>query len=146
MTSALLQALIATDNEAADDLLSQALAIGNDDEKHAALEALFERATVRGLSAVITSYHVLPDGLKLKVLENIKPLHPALRECGRSEDVHRRKSALKLIALGRQGKLAYVLSESLHDQNEERSKAAGGALVALARWGAMGSRRLQAGG
>src|SRR5947209_20427119 len=143
MTAALLQALIASENEAADDLLSQAVAIGNDDEKNAALDALFKRATVRGLCAIVASYDALPDALKLKVLENIKPLHPALRECGRSQDVHRRKSALKLIALGRQGKLAYVLSENLHDQNEELSKAAVDALVGLARWVATETKRLQ---
>ena len=33
-------------------------------------------------------------------------------------------AAMKLIALGRQGKLAYVLSENLHDTDEALSKAA----------------------
>src|SRR5207244_3484427 len=107
--------------------------------------ALLQRATTRGLSGVVASYEQLPDPLKFKVLANIKPLHPALRECGRSDDLDRRKAALKLIALGRQGKLAYVLSENLHDQNEEISKAAVDALVALARWVATETRKLHAG-
>jgi HEAT repeat protein len=145
MLDRLLQALVATSNEAADDLLLQALAIGNDAEKAPILEALLKRQTVRGLSGIVASYVSLADPLKLRVLKDIKKLHPALRECGRSPDLNRRKAALKLIALGRQGKLAYVLSENLHDQNEEISKSAVDALVGLARWVAMETKRLQAG-
>jgi HEAT repeat protein len=52
-------------------------------------------------------------------------------------------AAMKLIALGRQGKLAYVLSENLHDTDEALSKAATEAMVALARWAAIETRSLQ---
>ena len=57
-------------------------------------------------------------------LQNIKAFHQALRECGRSERLELRTAAMKLIAISRQGKLAYVLSENLHDPREELSKAA----------------------
>src|SRR5204862_6523284 len=57
-----------------------------------------------------------------------------------------RLAAMKLIALGRQGKLAYVLSENLHDTDEALSKAATEAMVALARWVATETRALQRGG
>jgi HEAT repeat protein len=50
---------------------------------------------------------------------------------------------MKLIALGRQGKLAYVLSENLHDPDQSLSKAAVEAMVALARWVASETRKLQ---
>jgi HEAT repeat protein len=52
---------------------------------------------------------------------------------------------MKIIALGRQGKLAYVLSENLHESKEELSKAATEAMVALARWVAIETRKLQRG-
>jgi HEAT repeat protein len=145
MLQPLVQALVSSENEAADDLLLHALALGNDAEKAVALDALFKRQTVHGLSGVIGQYDALPDALKLKVLVNIKPLHPALRESGRSDNIERRKAALKLIALGRQGKLAYVLSENLHEPAEDVSKAAVDALVALARWVATETKKLQQG-
>src|SRR5206468_2978005 len=81
----------------------------------------------------------------LVVLGNIKQFHSALRECGRSSDPARRVAAMKLIALGRQGKLAYVLSENLHDTDESLSKCACEAIVALARWVATETRKLQSG-
>src|SRR5206468_810545 len=43
------------------------------------------------------------------------------------------------------GKLAYVLSENLHDQNEEISKSAVDALVGLARWVSAETKKLQSG-
>jgi HEAT repeat protein len=145
MIQRLLQALIESDNEAADDLLLEAVALGNENEKTAAVAALFGRKTNHGLRGIVAGYESLSEALKLRVLEDIKLLHPALRECSRSEDIDQRKASLKLIALGRQGKLTYVLSENLHDQNEELSKAAVDAMVALARWVITETRRLQAG-
>jgi HEAT repeat protein len=145
MLQSLLQALVATKNQAADDVLVQALAVGSEVEQSVVLEALLKRQTLHGLSGVIGLYESLPDPLKLKLLANIKLLHHAIRECGRSNDLERRKAALKLVALGRQGKLAYILSENLHDPNEDVAKAAVDALVALARWIATETKRLQAG-
>ena len=72
-------------------------------------------------------------------------MHGALREGSRGDGAEERKAALKLIALGRQGKLTYVLSENLHDQDEGVSEAAVDAMVALARWVVTETRRLQAG-
>lgn len=145
MLDPLINALIVSENEAADDLLLEALALGNESEQRVALAALFKRQKGRGLAGVIGQYETLPDALKLVVLENIRPLHHALRECGRSTDIARRLGALKLIALGRQGKLAYVLSENLHDSNEVLSKASVEAIVALARWVSTETRKLQQG-
>jgi HEAT repeat protein len=142
MIQQLVQALIASQNEAADDVLLEAMRLGNAAEQETALDALLKRETTRGLGGVIGMYDGLSDALKLRVLESIKTFHHALRECGRSDDVERRLLALKLIALGRQGKLAYVLSENLHDLNETLSKAACDALVALARWVSTETRNL----
>src|ERR1700709_158526 len=114
MIQLLIQALTASGNEAADDVLLEALRMGNPAEQAAVLAALTQRQTTRGLSGVIGLYETLPDPLTLLILENVKVFHHALRECGRVEDLDQRRSALKLIALGRQGKLAYVLSENLH--------------------------------
>ena len=142
MIKQLLQALIASKNEAADEVLLEALRLGNPQEQGVALDALTQRETTRGLSGVIALYDSLSDPLKLRILHAIRSFHHSLRECGRSDDSELRISALRLIALGRQGKLAYVLSENLHSVDEALSKAAVEALVALARWLATETRNL----
>jgi hypothetical protein len=145
MIQRLIQTLIGSKNEAADDLLLHALALGSEAEQNTILHALLKRQTVHGLSGVIGQYESLSDALKQVVLANIKILHHAIRECGRSNDADQRKAALKLIALGHQGKLAYILSENLHDPDETFSKGAVDALVGLARWVSTETRRLQHG-
>jgi HEAT repeat protein len=143
MLDALVNALVVSKNEAADDVLLEAMAIGDDRERHIALGALVRRATVRGLGGVVERYQSLPEALQLEVLGKIRTFHHALRECGRSDRTELRLAAMKLIALGRQGKLAYVLCENLHESDETVSKAATEALVALARWVATETRGLQ---
>jgi HEAT repeat protein len=145
MRDRLLQVLIQSENEAADDLLLEALKIGAPKEQALVLECLFRRNSLRGLCGMIGMYEQLPEEFKLRILKDIKQLHHALREAGRSDYSNRRLAAMKLIALGRQGKLAYVLSENLHSSEEEFSKAAAEAMVALARWVATETHRLQRG-
>jgi HEAT repeat protein len=145
MLDRLIHALVKSRNEAADDVLLDALRLGSEREQRPVLSALLRRATVRGLGGVIGLYDKLPEPLQRHVLRNIKVFHPALRECGRSDDVGQRLGAMKLIALGRQGKLTYVLSENLHNADEALSKAATEAMVALARWAATQARALQKG-
>ena len=145
MLDRLIHALVQSKNEAADAVLLEALRLGVEQEQQLALGGLLRRKTVRGLGGVIGMYDRLPESLQLHVLQNIKTFHHALRECGRSDQVPLRLGALKLIALGRQGKLAYVLSENLHDSDETLSKAATEAMVALARWVATETRALQKG-
>ena len=89
--------------------------LGTAAEITVALDALVRRESTPGLCGVIEHYEQLPQNLQLYVLQNIKHFHHALRECGRSDTPELRLAAMKLIALGRQGKLAYVLSENLHD-------------------------------
>lgn len=132
-------------NEAADDVLLEALRLGNAAEKAAVLEALIERQSTRGLGGVIGGFAGLPEGLKLSVLRQIRAFHTALRESGRSSDLSQRMAALKLIAMGRQGKLSYVLSENIHDADPAIAKAAVDALVGLARWVSGETRALQRG-
>lgn len=138
-----IQALVESENEAADDLLVEALRRGTPGEKAIVLDALIRRETAHGLSGVIDLYHELPDPLKLEVLRNIRYFHAALRECGKSSDRPRRLAAISLIARGRVGRLSYVLSENLHQPDEVLSKAAVEALVALARWISTETRNLQ---
>ena len=85
MIQQLVQALVASQNEAADDVLLEALRLGNATEQETALDALLKRETTRGLGGIIGMYDALPDPLKLRILESIKTFHHALRECGRSE-------------------------------------------------------------
>jgi HEAT repeats len=144
-TDRLILALLQSPNEAADDVLLEGLRLGSEDEKSILLAALLKRATVHGLFGVVGMYDSLPPRLQQNVLANVRQMHQALRECGRSEDLAVRKTALKLIALGRQGKLAYILSENMRSMHAEVSKAAIDALVALARWVATETKWLQRG-
>ena len=139
----LIASLIASKNEAADDALLEAIVLGNPAERTMALEALFRRQTVHGLTGLIGIYDELPGSLQTLVIKNIKMLHHAIREAGRSDRVQLRFAAMKLIALGRQGKLAYVISENLHNADETLAKAAAESLVQLARWIATETRKLQ---
>ena len=145
MLDPLLHALVQSKNEAADDVLVEALRLGNAQEKQPVLEAILQRKSIRGMCGAIGQYASLSENLQRRILSDIKIFHPALREAGRSDDVSLRLAALRLIALGRQGKLTYVLSENLHDSNDALSKAATEAMVALARWVASETRKLQKG-
>ncbi|HEY7088972.1 MAG TPA: HEAT repeat domain-containing protein [Tepidisphaeraceae bacterium] len=145
MVDRLIAALVDSKNEAADELLVEALRLGNSHEQMAVLDALIKRQTVPGLCGAIELYDRLPQSLQIEVLKQIKIFHHALREAGRSERPELRLSAMKLIAVGRQGKLAYVISENLYDADETMSRAATEAMVALARWVATETRTLQRG-
>src|SRR5437899_2883193 len=109
MLQRLLHALVESKNEAADDVLLEALRLGSETEQSSILEALIERQSTRGLSGVIAQFDSLPETLQRQILPNIKRFHHALRECGRSTEQVDRLAAMKLIAIGHQGKLAYVL-------------------------------------
>ena len=146
MLERLLHALIESKNESADDVLVEALRLGSPEEK----VPVFRRASCYGrrcgsLCGIIEQFDNLPEPLQQQVLKEIKVFHPAIREAGRSDNHPLRLAALKLIAMGHQGKLAYILSENLHNSNEVLSKSATEAMVALARWVATETRRLQRG-
>ena len=143
MLDKLIHALVESENEAADDLLLEALGLGNDREKTVVLDALMRRQTLHGLGGVVAQFAELPESLRLRILKDIKSFHPALRECGRSTDIARRLGAIRLIALGKQGRLSYVVSENLHETDEQLQRGAIEALVALARWVAVETRRVQ---
>lgn len=145
MLNQLLQALVQSTNAAADDVLLEALRLGSEPEKTQALTTLLRRKTLRGLTGVIAQHDALPPSLQATLLQNIKLFHAALREAARNPDPAVALVAMKLIAIGRQGKLTYVLSEGLHGTAEPVAKAAVEAIVALARWVATETRRLQKG-
>ena len=145
MLARLIHALVESDNQAADDLLLQALRLGTPTEQAIALDALLKRQTLHGLKGVIALYERFGGPLQRKILQNIRSFHRALAECGRSPEAAARLTAIKLIALGRQGKLTYVLSENLHDSDESFSKAAVEAISVLARWVSDETRKLQSG-
>jgi hypothetical protein len=142
MIDRLVEQLVATKNEAADDVLLEALRIGVESEQVVVLDALVRRKTPYGLRGVIATFDELPESIQVKILSDIPTYYTALRECGRSPDGAVRVAAMRLIALGRQGKLCYVLTENLHDVDESISKTACEALTALARWVSTESRRL----
>jgi HEAT repeat protein len=143
MHQQLVDALVRTPNEAADDLLLEGLRAGTEVEQAIVLDALLSRKTLRGHIGVVERFDSLSPKLRERVLSQIKVLHHALREGGRSDRSELRLAAIRLIALSRQGKLAYVLSENLHEGQDDKSSAAVTAMVDLARWVADSTQRLQ---
>jgi HEAT repeat protein len=143
MIQRLLNALVESDNESADDVLLEVLRLGSEPEKASALDALIRRGTVGGLGGVVALFDQLPQSIQFDILAQIRHFHSALREAGRSSDLSLRQAALRLIARARQGKLAYVISENLSHPDEALSRTAAEALVALARWIATETRALQ---
>jgi HEAT repeat protein len=139
----LISALIASKNEAADDALLEAITLGSTAERAMAMDALFRRKTTHGLTGLVGIYSRLPAKLQQMVLDNVRLLHHAIREAGRSKRPELRLAAMKIISLSRQGKLAYVLSENLHNSEESLSKAAVDALTGLAKWVSTETRKLQ---
>jgi HEAT repeat protein len=145
MVDQVLRSLVDSQNEAADDVVLECLGLGTLQERLVILGALLKRESIRGLTGIIETYDDLPQPLQLEVMSNIGVFHHALRECGRSDRVELRLAAMKLIAIGHQGKLAYVLSENLYEQDDALVQGAVEALVALGRWISMETRKLQTG-
>lgn len=88
MQDRLFHALTQSKNEAADDVLLEAMRLGSDAEKRPAIDALLRRKTVRGLGGVIAEYGSLPDVLQLHVLANIKSLYHALENAVEAIKLH----------------------------------------------------------
>jgi HEAT repeat protein len=143
MLSRLVQALVDSRNEAADEVLLEALRAGNEAEKALALNALFRRATLKALSGVVEQYGDLPSPLQAVVLGNVKQLHAALRECSKSSQQKVVLAAIRLISAGKQGKLTYILAEELHGTDDVIAKNACYAVVELARWASGLTKKLQ---
>lgn len=143
MIGQLLSALIASNNEAADAVLLEALRLGTPAEQGPVLEALVKRKTIGGLCGVIEQFDQLTTPHQQQVLDSIKIFHSALREASRSGNIKLRTAALTLIDKGQQGKLAYLLAENLHEADATISKIALDALVGLAHGVVAGARKLQ---
>lgn len=120
-----------------------ALRVGMPQEQLPVLGALLARNSVRGLIGIVEQFGQLTPALQREVVANVKTLHGAIREAGRSTEPGARLGAIQLIAAARQGKLAYVLSENLHTGDEQFAKAAATALTQMARWIAQSIRSLQ---
>jgi hypothetical protein len=143
MHEELVDGLVHSENEAADELLLEGLRLGAEVEQMVVINAIFQRKRIRGLSGVVEQYESLSERLQQHVMANIGLLHHALRECGRSDRPEVRQAAMRMIAISRQCKLAYVLTENLHDSDEALSKGAAEAIVALARWVSTSTRQMQ---
>lgn len=144
MLERLLQSLIAADNEAADDVLLEALRLGSPPEQTRCLEALLRRRTPTGVFGLLERFPELPSSLRLTIVEHAAgDLYHLLPEAGRADDPAVRKGALRVIAMARLGRLAYVVSENLYHPDATVAATAVDALVALARFVATEVRRLQ---
>src|SRR5438128_1371893 len=119
MLGELVQSLVDSKNEAADEVLLDALRLGTEPEKALSLNALLRRRTQRGLVGIVGQFASLPESLQGVVFKSIRAFHPALRECGRSKDIPTALAAMKIIAIARQGKLTYILTEGLHNPDDD---------------------------
>ena len=79
MLDQLLHVLVHSKNEAADDVLVEALRLGDEYEKRPVLEALLYRKSIHGLCSIVAEYGSLSELLQQHVLSEIKVFHPALR-------------------------------------------------------------------
>lgn len=134
MLDRLFRALIASKNAAADEVLVDALRLGTPEEQTVVLGALLARKSTRGLVGVLAQYDGLSPQLQAEVVANARLFHPAIREAARGETPAARRGALALVAAGRQGKLTYVLGESLRGGDEGNARAAAAALLSLSQW------------
>ena len=117
MLDRLIHALVKSRNEAADDVLLDALRLGTEREQRPVLTALLRRATVRGLGGVVGLYDKLPEPLQLHVLRNIKVFHPALRECAPG---HRSDFLFETLVERSVGKRVEAKRMNLHLVDEQR--------------------------
>lgn len=138
----LITALVESQNQAADDVLLEALAIGDTAEQAVALEGLTRRGTTHGITGVLGFFARLAEPLQAVAVEKIKSAHTALRAASRNADYAVRLAAMRVVAVGRQGKLAYLLAENLRESDEALSQAACDALLSMSRWVAETSRAM----
>jgi len=143
MIERVLESLIESKNEAADEVLLDGLRLGSPAEQNMVLEAILRRSGMASLLGVVDAYAGFDERLQRKVLERVGSLHHALRDAGKSDMLSRRVAAISIIAHARQGKLCYVLSENLRHEDEQVSKTAANALTSLARWVNRTTRTLQ---
>ncbi len=130
----LLSSLVNSENRSADDLLLEALRIGNEQEQSIALEGLVRRGNNYGLGGVLAQFADLPRAIQRMIVERAKSFYFALSEAGRSDNRPARIAAIKVISHARIGKLSYVLSENLRESDDELAAAAAEALLDMARW------------
>ena len=145
MVDKVLASLVASQNEAADDVLLEAVRIGTGAETTRALDALLQRKTPTGIFGILKLFKDLPQDLRLAILGRSDDVYHQLPEAGRADDAPLRSAAIRVIAMARLGKLSYVLSENLHHAHDDVAGAAADALVSLSRHVASETRRLQSG-
>ena len=76
MVEQLLRTLIASKNEAADDVLIDALRVGNAQEQIVVLGAILARKSIRSLRGTVELYERLPESTQNQILANIGQFHP----------------------------------------------------------------------
>lgn len=145
MLERVLAGLVASRNEAADDVLLETIRLGDSVERARALKGILDRKTETGIFGLIEMYDELSPDLRMTIAQRAMDLYAVLPEAGRSNNVELRKAAVRMVSVTRLGKLSYVLSENLHHADDEVSAAAAEALVSLAHHVAAETRKLQSG-
>jgi hypothetical protein len=115
ISEAIFQALIASDNLAADDALVAALAEAEPHEQPPIVEAILHRDRPAGLVGLVVWYHRLTDVLQDSIVAIADRLYGALRDACSYEAPQVRLNIVSIIAAARRWRLAYLLASLLRD-------------------------------
>ncbi len=143
MLSDVLDALVASPNYAADDVLLEVLQVGTGAEQHVAMDALLRRRSRYGQTRLIAAFAELPKPLQRRLLDRADSFEGAILQAARGDDRSLRHAVVKLVAAARHGDLAAVLPEALFDADATLAADAADALAQLADGIATARRRLR---
>ena len=119
---------------AADEVLLEALRLGDPGEQSAALEAILQGLGATGLAGAMAMYADLPAGLRRRLAGEVDALAGAAAGCSHGESDGPRISVTRFIAEARSPRLMHLLADLLRAGSPEVYKSACAAAADLADW------------
>ncbi|MEM8874547.1 MAG: HEAT repeat domain-containing protein [Planctomycetota bacterium] len=119
------------DNPAVDEALLEALALGEEDEKEAALALLIRRAKATGLLGLLRRYERLSTPLQEKIQQASEVMRPVVRSASKAGDIALRVSAMRYITQVGDIELADAAVTNIGGRSEGLSQTAAKALLKL---------------
>ena len=106
---------------------------------------LLERRRPEGAAALVLHYDRLPPDIQATVVRHASELYRPLREVTSRKGAHGPANAIRIIVASKAVRLAYLVTEQLHDSSSGLRSQAAEALLELARWARTTSRRAPGG-
>ncbi|MEM6561924.1 MAG: hypothetical protein AAF656_09995, partial [Planctomycetota bacterium] len=119
------------DNPAVDDALLEAIGLGEEEEKSAALDLLLRRGTPKGLLGLLRRYDRLSIALQAKVQASAEQMRPVVRSAAKAGDIALRVAAMRFITQVADHTLAECAVSNIGGRSEGLSQAAAKALLKL---------------